>query len=335
MKVDFVRITNLPTLFFGWPANHGHWQWGDELLFGAAVGMRDTTIKSMHKVSGILQKLLFRSSDGGESWTSTLPNVDFEGADPRHVYQSLGEGEAEPDNSILRFCGFYDHGGEACDPRGAFYYSNDKGYTWAGPFLIEDVDLTHGGKRICTTRTCQLGDLVFLSHAHKGVFGSDRVVVAQRGKYTPFFEISELPDYGDGGRQVMPAAAVLDDEIIVLCRRRLNKLSWISAYVSDNHGVSWRTRTEIVAVTGDHNGNPPALLSHQGRLIAAYGNRSTGNMMIAVSDYTKGQTWRTHVIKLVGCRDFGYPQLFARSDGAVVCVYYVEGVLEAAIIRDL
>ena len=65
MKVEFIPIARNPALFYGWPANHGHWQWGDEMLFGAAVGARDNTVTSMHKVSGLLQKVLFRSMDGG------------------------------------------------------------------------------------------------------------------------------------------------------------------------------------------------------------------------------------------------------------------------------
>lgn len=331
MKITITPIPSLPTLFYGWPANHGHWQWGDEMLFGAAVGMRDNTVKSMHKVSGLLQKLLFRSKDGGETWVGLLPNVDFEGRDPRFI--SLEKRERGLYGSALRFCGFYDHGGEAVDLRGAFYASADHGYNWEGPYLIEGPDLTEGGTRICTTRTCQLDDLVFLSKAHKGIFGSDRVVVAQLGKNIPFVELCDLPDPGEA-RQVMPAAARLGNEIIVLCRRRARKQGWISSYVSDDEGLHWHTRKEAIAVTGDHNGNPPALLSFDGRLIASYGNRSTGNMMLAFSDFTQGRTWREYIIKAMGCRDFGYPRLFARSDGAIVCVYYVEGVLEVATIQD-
>lgn len=334
MKIDIIKIPGAPELYYGWPANHGHWQWGDEMLFGAVVGERDPSAFGMHKVSGKIQKMLFRSKDGGESWSGTFPNVDFEGIDPQHIPEALVERRLA--DTALRFCGFYDHGGEACAPSGAFYTSEDKGYTWSGPFLIEGMDLTSEGKTVSTTRTCHLGDLVFFSKAHKGMFGSDRVVVGRLGVFPSFFctQIAELPDPA-GARQVMPAAVQLDNGlIIVLCRRKQGRAGWITAYVSDDGGRSWWIRNETVAVTGERNGNPPALLARGDRLFAAFGNRSSESMMLAVSE-NAGSTWRQHTIKQVGCYDFGYPRLFLRSDGALVCVYYVEGVLEAAIIREV
>jgi hypothetical protein len=89
-----------------------------------------------------------------------------------------------------------------------------------------------------------------------------------------------------------------------------------------------------IANTGTRNGNPPALIKRGRALIAAYGNRETGKMMLAIST-DGGRFWDEYTMKDGGWKDFGYPQLFIREDGDLVCVYYAEGVIECALIRDL
>ncbi len=60
--------------FAGWPANHGIWSWGDEILVGFSRG----TYKDRGRYHNIdhdrpEEFLLARSRDGGASWTVERP----------------------------------------------------------------------------------------------------------------------------------------------------------------------------------------------------------------------------------------------------------------------
>lgn len=327
--------------YYGWPANHGAWQWEDHFLVGFAFGEFDInaglihkslghkasgpTTKglysgSMHKVSGPITKGLLRSYDGGCTWRKEFP-CDFEGIGAQknpHFYNH--------DEEIYRVGGVFGYGGELCDPVGSVYTSSSQGYAWNGPYTIngfeeifEDLDV------INTSRTCVLGDLVFLSvksrFAHR--FGIDYVICAKIDKRGFIYLSCIKPE--DSSRCVMPSAVRDEhDRIFVACRRRsfIESLNWIELYRSDDDGLTW-VSVSIIAETGDPNGNPPSLkILDDGRLICAFGNRSDGVMGLAISG-DSGMTWK-HLLfrERFDAFDFGYPQLFIRSDGGIVCVYY-------------
>lgn len=317
-------------IFYGWPANNGAWQWDDEMLFGVMAGRRQGQTTSMHKVAGPLAPFMVRSTDGGMNWSSQ--GVYLEHAHPGEDWEPLlftGQGELHPwpadmADRIIRVCGFYDHGGEGQPERGAFYSSADRGLTWDGPHEFAGLDLTEDFERRCTARTCVLGDLVFLSTAHELEWGTDKVRVVRMCN-DHFEPIRRLPDVE--GRQVMPSAVRLGDTIIVACRRLIGFEGFIDIYRSDDDGATWRIVNPRAADTGRHNGNPPALLAVGDSLVFAYGNRDDGCMRIALSS-DKGETWVHMDMRRNGGRDFGYPRLFRRTDGVVVCVYYWFGGIE-------
>ena len=58
----------------GWPANHGIWQWGNEILVGFEVGyFRKTETGHAIDYSKPAEHVLARSLDGGETWKIEKP----------------------------------------------------------------------------------------------------------------------------------------------------------------------------------------------------------------------------------------------------------------------
>lgn len=318
-----------PGKYCGWPANHGAWQWGNTFLVGYAYGKYDEQPmapykSSMHKVSGPILKGLLRSTDGGLTWKSEDElnglHCDFSGDNPRpNPYEFI------PQNEIYRVCGVYDHGGEDCDPRGAIYTSASRGFVWSGPYTFSGLEMLFEEHEVInTSRTCVLDDLIFLSIGHKYQWGSDFVVCAKIS-LNGFTYLSHIKPE-DGSRCVMPAAIRTEDGRIYVAFRRRNfreAKNWIDLYKSDDGGLTWKF-VSIVGETGDPNGNPPALLYDAGRLYCAFGNRTKGEMILAISD-TFGNDWRHLTIRRYpNSFDFGYPRLFRRDCGGIVCVYYWE-----------
>jgi hypothetical protein len=131
----------------------------------------------------------------------------------------------------------------------------------------------------------------------------------------------------------MPAVAELKGVLYAACRRRHRDLCWIDVWASVDGGNLWTITNQKPLHTGNdtNNGNPPAMLVVGDRLFIAYGNRDTGCMCLA---YSKGSDdWCIFPFRFGGAVDFGYPQLFLRSDGVLVCVYYWFGGLEKTLIE--
>lgn len=300
-----------PGFFAGWPANHGAWQWGDEFLVGFLRGPYDPTKLRTHRIREPFEKMQARSLDGGETWTVEQPNVDFEGVE---ATDPLG---FDPATTDIRVCGFYDHGGDRC-PDGAFYLTQDRGRTWHGPYHLRGVQYILGER--CSARTARLGRARFLMTWRSDAREDDVVWLVEYddGRFIPRAIVA-----GDDGRPaLMPQGVALGGRLVVAVRRMAPDYG-IEAFASDDDGRTWRFLSRV-SETGRHNGNPPALATDGRGIWCAYANRDKGRIMLAQSD-DGGETWREDVIRRApngGKSDIGYPQLFMRSDGRPVCVYY-------------
>lgn len=305
-------------IYAGWPANHGAWQWGDEFLVGFLRG-RYSKKEAMHAIAEPYEKVQARSLDGGETWTVEKPNVDFECEMPiREPMFRLQHGD------IIRVCGVYDHGGERCYNGGGFYLSGDKGKKWNGPFAFRRLQQVFEENGICTARTAYLADrgMLFMSDDDANMWGMDSVFcVQQQGRQFTFLATV----CQDDARAVCPSVTSLDGLIVVAMRRKQTgkRAGWIDTYCSQDEGRTWRFLS-FVGSTGGHNGNPPALRAlPDGRLCCVFGNRDEGSIICAMSD-DRGKTWLNTAIRSndIDNVDLGYPQLFVRTDGTPVCVYY-------------
>ncbi len=60
--------------FGGWPANHGLWAWGDEILVGFSAGYFKDYGPARHAIDRERpeEHLLARSKDGGRTWQQVL-----------------------------------------------------------------------------------------------------------------------------------------------------------------------------------------------------------------------------------------------------------------------
>src|SRR5262245_2764704 len=69
-----VVVYQEPGRFGGWPANHGIWSWGNEILVGFEAGyFKDKTQGHAIDYTRPAQHALARSLDGGETWKIELP----------------------------------------------------------------------------------------------------------------------------------------------------------------------------------------------------------------------------------------------------------------------
>lgn len=299
-------------IYAGWPANHGAWQWGDEFLVGFMRGPHQ--LHGMHNIGRPFEKVQARSLDGGENWIVEVPNVDFEAMDtsPAPDFDLRG--------SIVRVCGRYDHGGEYCTQEGGFYLSRDRGHSWSGAYAFNGIERAFNRNLHCTSRTSVLDGILFLTAANKDIWGSDFTFCATHSGNA--FEPHGVVLHGTG-RAVMPKAARVDNRIVVVMRRfgSARAGGWIDACYSDDDGLTW-SKPVLVAETGMHNGNPPALIEYSGVLYCTYANRSDCQLLLSRSA-DGGETWsQAAVLRDHGDSDIGYPQLFKRTDGALVCVHY-------------
>lgn len=314
-------------IYAGWPANHGAWQWGNEFLVGFLRGpFKDWG--HGHRIREPFEKVQARSLDGGETWAVEKPNLDFEASSDDVFRAENANGYASliafrQDRDILRFCGNYDHGGEYCARAGGVYLSVDKGKWWLGPYSLGD-GFQLGYREHVTTRTCVLGDLIFISLADRRMWGTD-YVICLKWNGTKFYQKSIV--LSDEYRAVMPAVAMVGDRIVVTMRRRGGRAlrgGWIDCVYSDDGGDNWSAPIHV-ADTGNYNGNPPALIANGSILYCAYGNRSTKEMWVSYSN-DGGKTWPLHQrLRKSENEDIGYPRLFKRDDGKLVCVYYWSG----------
>jgi hypothetical protein len=70
-----VKVYHQPGRFGGWPANHGIWSWGNEILVGFSAGYFQDHGPERHAIDHDKpeEHLLARSRDGGETWMIENP----------------------------------------------------------------------------------------------------------------------------------------------------------------------------------------------------------------------------------------------------------------------
>lgn len=320
MRVRHVRIAGGPGEYAGWPANHGAWAWGDELLAGYASGRYDPAHAGMHRTSGGLVRRLARSRDGGATWAVEWPDADLEGEDPAGPPPaSVG-----PRTHALRVCGHYDHGGEAAPPGGALYASADRGATWGGPWELAGMEREFDRSHRCTARTCVHGDLVFLARARFTAFGTDEALCCRMegGRLRLLSVLSP-----DGVRCLPYSAARAHGHLWLGVRQRAFRTdaNWVSVYASTDGGESWCHPPGGAVGTGEHNGSPPALAALGGQLYMAVAHRGDGALRLHRWS-VRTRCWAECGDLRRGCSvDSGYPVLLPTSRGLACVHYWSEG----------
>ena len=319
--------------FGGWPANHGIWCWGDEILTGFSRGYYKDLGPGRHAIDRERpeEHWLARSLDGGHTWTLEDPSI-------QGVLVARGNAlhGTEPDPNVkepIDCPGGIDftHPGFAMTLRmldgdvgpSLFYTSIDRGKNWQGPFRFS----VSGNSRIAA-RTDYIVDgphdcTLFLT-ASKSDNTEGRPLCARTrngGKTWDFVSwIGPEPD----GFSIMPSAVRLSKtNLAVALRRREGDRRWIETYRSTDDGKSWKYLSTPAGNIGE--GNPPSMIRlHDGRLCLTYGYRAEPFGIRAQLSNDDGATWSDpiHLRDDGGGRDLGYTRTVQRPDGNIVTVYY-------------
>ncbi len=329
-----VDVYRVPGRFGGWPANHGMWSWGDELLVGFSAGYFKDNGPHSHAIDRQRpeEHLLARSRDGGQTWSIEDPSKQgmliprgeaLHGATPPHL---VGKERPLPPERIDFAHPDLALAARMTNARGGesrLFYSYDRGRIWRGPFLLPDFDQGGTAPRtdyvVLDSDTC----LLFLAaaEAQRGVMRSMCARSDDDG-LTWQFHSWIGPELAGSG--IMPSTVRLEaDRLLTLVRRRHGERRWIDAFASPDLGRSWEMLDPPVADAGE--GNPPCLIRlHDGRLCLTYGYRAEPYGILARFSADDGRSWSDSIqLRPAGGRDIGYCRSAQREDGRVVTIYYM------------
>jgi hypothetical protein len=338
--VKHVDIYHVPGRFGGWPANHGLWSWGNEILVGFSVGYHKDLGPERHAIDREKpeEHWLARSLDGGESWTLENPGAKGQLIPTGKALHGIAPPDL-PSPSPIPWPGPVDFTapGFAMTLRmldnnkgpSWIYYSTNKGHDWPGPFLFPNLGTPGIAARtdylVNGPHDCQ----VFLTCA-KANNEEGRVLCARTKDGGQSWQLQSYIGPEPEGYSIMPSTVRLTErELITTIRRRDDPKSWIDAYRSRDNGDTWEFLPRPVPDCGE--GNPSSLIRlKDGRLCLSYGFRAAPFSMRARLSSDQGRSWSEDVILRGngGGRDLGYPRSVQRPDGNVVTIYYFHDELK-------
>ena len=331
--IRHVRVYFEKGMFGGWPANHGIWSWGDEILVGFTKGYYED-MGARHHMDREKPEIpmLARSLDGGETWTIEDPGANGD----LLTEGGFLNGVPRPDVKIPPLMDSpggidFTHPDFALTMRtsdinagiGRFFYSYDRGREWEGPYRLPNfgspgiaprTDYVVDGPNACTA---------FITAAKaNGEEGRPLCVrTSDAGKTWDFVSwIGPEPE----GFAIMPASVrISEEEMLVAIRRRESDRRFISTYRSQDNGASWDYVGDPVPDGGV--GNPAAMIQlADGRICLVYGYRAEPYSIRAKLSSDNGETWSDDIVLRDdgGSTDIGYPRVVQRPDGKVVVLYY-------------
>ena len=284
-KVDrHVVVYHRPGRFGGWPANHGIWSWGNEILVGFSAGHHKDNGPERHNIDHAKpeEHLLARSLDGGESWTIENPAakgalIPVGGALHGVTPPGLKERPWRDCPGGLDFT----HPGFALTIRmtdtnagpSRFSYSTDRGHIWEGPFRLPLF-----GQPGIAARTDYLvngpSDCFLFLTAAKADGREGRPLCARTTDGGKSWRMISWITPEPEGYAIMPSTVRLGDrELLTAIRRHDGTTHSIATYRSEDNGATWNADAIPVPDVGE--GNPASLVRlGDGRLCLTYGHRA-------------------------------------------------------------
>lgn len=330
-----ITIYSKPGRFGGWPANHGLWGWGNEIV----VGFQSCVFKIIDDGTHAIDKtkprenLQARSLDGGRTWTiedgpseqnagiaardsGELSGFDFSGIDVAISFEPN-----KPDKgTILQ------------------YVSTDRARTWKGPYCIRLFPDRTVEPRIDYIIDDKQSVTVFLT-AYKDNGEEGNIFCAKYHEGSWRF-VSWL-DSEHAGFVIMPSTIKVGAHRYLTAARWQREGKWgISTYCSADEGKTWTAGSPVYE--GEGLSNPPSMLRLQdGRLCVTYGMRIYPYGIYARLSDDDGVTWSDErALRPDGGHwDLGYTRSFQLPNNEIVTIYYFchdkksERTIEATIWR--
>ncbi len=311
-----------PGRFAGWPANNGAWSWGDELLVGMSLFWHQTQDVARHQIdrNRPQESWLARSRDGGATWQIEKPAA------------LLPHAELAPARTPLREPLDFQRPGFALTVRfhktgpAFFYYTYDKGHTWAGPHDFPDLG-TPGIQARTDYQVHGPREMTVFLTAKKANGEEGRPLCARTTDGGMTWKLISFIGPEPAKFVIMPSTLALDAQTFLATVRVAHPdgRNWIDAWVSRDRGATWDYFNRPVADTGTNSGNPPDLLRlRDGRLCLVYGYRAPPRGLRARLSRDEGATWGDEIVLRADAvtHDLGYSRSFQRADGRIVTVYY-------------
>ena len=321
-------------MFGGWPANHGIWSWGDEILVGFGKGWYKDLGDSHHIDREKPEiPMLARSLDGGETWELEDPGASgYLLTEGGYLHGVTRPGVTLPELRDSEGGIDFMHPDLALTVRtnsihagiGRTFHSYDRGRTWDGPFRLPDFDTPGIAPRTDYIVDSKDQCTLFITAAKAdGKEGRPLCVRTTDGGAT-WKLLGWIGPEPPVGFSIMPAAVRLSEtDILATVRMRDDKDRWIGAYLSTDDGANWEYLGKAVEDAGV--GNPPSMIQLQdGRLCLVYGYRAEPYSIRARLSTDSGRTWSEDIVLRDdgASRDIGYVRSVQRPDGKVVSVYY-------------
>ena len=322
----------------GWPANHGIWSWGDEIL----VSFREGVFKDVpgdHSISreDIQRAMFARSLDGGKSWSVCDPKLKIIPPLAKGTKINMDDVTDCPgglDFSNPDFCATFTMSGTDEKAASWWYWSGDRGNNWNGPYTIPSFEFPNPQARTDYHILNKEELLVFYTVGTESANGREgRVICAKICEGGKRFELIGLvgEESVTEGYSIMPASGIRKNGEIV-CLNRIytllpdgTKKFFIKQFSSADKGKNWTLEHPAVTDCGDLGGNPPALtVMKDGTWAVAYGVRREPFRMCVRFSEDEGRTWGEEKVLRndAGCFDFGYCRMTERADGKLVACYY-------------
>ena len=319
---------------YGWPANHGAWAWGNEILVQYKSGTFNDKPSGSHDIDYNKPIIIeeSRSLDGGLTWS--------EHSKPAISVTEPGWGQEIKNASALKSpINFTDPDTIVTFTwAGSLHFSNDRGRTWHGPYSLPKFDMVSWQLRTdyvvedndsllafwsgskANFKREENGGMVYMVRTDNG--GQSWNLVSRISRFTE-------PSEKKHDVALMPATVRIDENTLVCCIRNLSaypKRGWIDCRVSKDNGLSWKL---VSTPVGNEAGTtPPALtMLDDGRLVLTYGYRKPIKGPTSIRGRISkdaGQTWGDELILRTGGgdEDVGYTRNALRPDGKIVTMYY-------------